>query len=225
MSNVTYVGDMVAEAALEIGDQNKIRIQDPDWITIYNKAQREACERWNVLEYEYQQGTQPTDRYAFPDLMKQMRTLRTSYTPDDETTFYDLKEMTDDEFRETTRRRYSVATAPTHYFARRDMFHVWPMPAAAVDNALIIICYSLPSRIVSLSGTLLEVPDICTGLIIERMVIEGFRNTDRYEAAQHRYQAWIADGMKVEEAVEDRTDDRRQSVQPKSMRNPLSGMA
>lgn len=226
MSNVILVSDMVAEAALEIGDQDYTRIGLSDWVLIYNKALRETCERFQVNEREYQQDLiADTHRYAYPNLMTKVRVIKASYTPTDENTFYDLKEMTDDEFRETTRRRYSIATAPTHYFARRDSFEVWPKPTDTLQGALILICFSLPDRITQIESTLFELPDPASGLVVERMVIQALKALDRYEEADNRYRAWMEEGMRVEDVIEDRTDDRRQSLQPKSFRNPLSGMA
>lgn len=224
MSNVVYVNTLITEAAFEIGDSNRTRI-DTEWMTIYNKSQREACEKFTILEREYVQGLETTDRYAFPDGMTKLRTIRSSYSPTDPNTFYDLREMTDDEFRDATRRRYSIMQAPSHYFPRRDMFHVWPQPAGALDNALICVCYSLPDPIATIAGTLMEVPDVCQSLITERMVIEGLKALDRYEAARDRYEAWLRQGAETEDEIEDRTLDRRQSIQPRSSRHPLAGMA
>jgi hypothetical protein len=214
------------DAAQAIGDPNKQRVQLSQWVSIYNRSNRELCEKANVLKFQDEFDLIAGQRkYDWPELMTVMTDIHVSETPGDETTWRYLKEIFEDEFRDRTDRLYPSATLPDNYHATESWFWLVPMVSAEIQGGACITYFGLPDRVTQdqvTSGTVLQVPDMAQDYLLRRMIIHGKMSRNRIVEAKVELELWNADMESFQDKLDDRSDDRRSSLAPRKSR--YSGM-
>lgn len=216
---VTYLVD---DAARKIGDPNKQRVQNADWLLFYNQSGRELCEKANVLQYRatFDLGAQAL--YPYPDEMTQLARVEINETPSNADSWRFLKERFEDEFRAETDVLYPTATIPERYFADKVGFYLMPRPTATIVGGGRMTYYGLPDRLFDLVGANFQLPEFTQDYVIRRMVVYGKTARNRLTEASAELSQWYADIEGLQDKMEDRSDDRRSSMRPR--RNPYSGM-
>lgn len=214
---------LITDAAMAFGDPNKERVENDDWLRHYNTACRDLCAHFDVLEHRVRFTLEAgNDAYAYPLDMVRLSMIEVTETPDDPDSWDDLGEMFDDEFRGATRRRYPTGK-PEKYYARRSWFHVIPKPDVQTISGGRIHFYGLPDRLLTLAGAVFQLPEFTQDSVIERMVIAALKQDERVVEAQERYTKWLAEGPFIEDRMQDRSKDRRETLRPPE--NPYGGMS
>lgn len=225
----TPVSALVDDAAMAIGDPNKQRVATPQWISIYNRSNRELCQKANVLRFldEFDLVNLDPDtgelamRYDYPDGMTVMNGIHVSDTPTDPASFRWLKEMFQDEFRVATSGSYPVDSLPTYYFATSDWLYLIGAVAADILDGACIDYFGLPDRVTDLSGVI-QVPDMAQDYLIRRMIIHGKMARHNVVEARAELEMWEEDMVSFQDKLDDRSQDRPSSIAPR--RNRLAGM-
>jgi hypothetical protein len=219
----TLVSYLVDDAAAAIGDPNKQRVSLAQWLSIYNRSNRELCAKANVLRFlDFFTLEAGQTKYDFPQSMTVMNGIAVSDTPTDLTTFRWIDEMFEDEFRALTTQSYPQATLPEGYFCSSNWFYLIPAAQAQIVNGGQIDYFGLPDRITALDGALLQVDDMAQDYLLRRMVIHGMMMTHRIVEAKAQLEMWNADMEGFQEKLDDRSQDRRASLAPR--RNRFAGM-
>jgi hypothetical protein len=220
----TLVQSVIDEAAMEIGDPNKERIEQPQWVTIYNMSNRELCQKVNLLrlqdDFDLIAGQ---TRYDFPQGMVEMNGIAVSQTPTDESTFQWLDEIFEDEFRALTSGAYPIASVPDRYFATSSWFYVIGAAETLIGDGGFIDYFGLPDEITTVdSSTVLQVDDLARDYLRNRMVIHGHQARNRLIEAKTALDIWNDELLVLQDKLADRSNDRRSSLAPR--RNPFAGM-
>jgi len=226
----TLVSYLIDDAAAEVGDPNKTRIALPQWLSIYNRANRELCTKANILPFSDSFDLRPLDpdtgrpqqRYAYPEQMTVLKSIEVSETPDDDNSFRYLNEMFEDEFRERTASSYPTNTLPDSYFADAAWFFLVPIVTATIEEGGWITYYGLPDRIDNVAGAIMQVDDFAQDYLLRRMIIVGLSARNRHAEAATQLAIWDKDMEGLQDKLNDRSQDRRPSLAPR--RSPYRGM-
>lgn len=219
----TPVSYLVDDAAQAIGDPNKQRVQLSQWLSIYNRSNRELCEKANVLRFiDEFDLVADQKKYDYPQTMTVMNGIHVTQTPTDETTFRWIKEYFEDEFRRMTSSNYPTASLPTGYFATSGWFYLVPAVDTTIVSGACIDYFGLPDRITDLNGAVMQVDDLAQDYLIRRMIVHGLESRNRLVEAQEALATWQADVESLQDKLDDRSQDRRSSIAPR--RNRYWGM-
>ncbi len=219
----TLVSYLVDDAAQAIGDPNKQRIQIPQWLSIYNRSNRELCQKANVLRFlDAFDLIASQTKYDFPQSMVVMNGIAVSENPSDQTSFRWIKEMFEDEFREKTTSNYPSATLPESYFCTSGWFYLVGAATGTIVDGGCIDYFGLPDRITDLSTALMQVDDMAQDYLVRLMIIHALESRNRYAEAEEQLKLWNADMETLKDKLDDRSVDRRSTIAPR--RNRLSGM-
>ena len=219
----TLVQDLVDDAALQIGDPNKQRVQLSQWHSIYNRSNRALGEKANVFRYLDQFTLVAGQmKYDYPQLMTVMNGIRVSETPSDETTFQVIEEIFEDEWRNRTSGLYPTATLPDSYFATSNWFWLVPMATNQIVDGACIDYFGLPDTIsytsFTASGTVIQAEDFAQDYLVRRMVIHGMEARNRWQEAKDALSLWEADMETFMDKLDDRSQDRRSSLRTRRPR-------
>lgn len=217
--------DVVNDAALAIGDPDKTRVALDQWLSIYNRANRELCQKANILKYEdYFDLVGLQQRYEYPQAMTVLTKLEVSETPDDEASFRTLGEIFEDEFRERTSGRYPDATLPTQYFATSSWYHLVPAATVTIEKGGWITYYAIPDQIGlnEMTNGVMQLPDFARDYLTSRMIIHGMTARNRLVEAKAALELWEADMVTLQDKLDDRSLDRVSSIAPR--KNRYAGM-
>lgn len=221
----TLISSLVNDAALEIGDPNKQRVTLAHWHSIYNRSNRELGQKANIFRFLDQFDLVVAQmKYDYPEGMVVMNGIRVSETPADETTFTDLKEIFEDEWRARTRSIYPSATKPDSYFATSNWFWLVPMAEATIEDGACIDYFGIPDTVSYedfLNGPI-QAEDFAQDYLVRRMVIHGMEARNRWAEAERSLALWNADMESLQDKLEDRSQDRRSSL--RNRRSPFAGM-
>lgn len=215
---ITY---LINDAALLIGDPNKTRVTLDEWVLFFNQAARALCEKADVYQLCSKFDLSTERRFAYPTEMTQATRIAVTETPDDEATFKYLKEKFEDEWRAETDGHYPSETVPTHYFAERSGFYLLPRALVAIPEALEITYFGIPDRVTD-STAAYPLPESTQDYVIRRMVIASKLARNRVAEANADFELWNADVEGLQVRIEDPSNDRRSSLQPR--RRPYAGM-
>lgn len=222
----TLIQEVIDDAAQAIGDPNKQRVSMALWTSIYNRSNRELCQKANVLRLSDKFDLKANQRkYAYPAGMVVAAGIRVSETPSDENSFQDVGEIFQDTFRRMTDALYPTETLPSYYFATSSWFHLVGTATAEIKNGGCITYFGLPDRITLTqieAGEVLQVPDFAQDYLLKRMIIHGLNARNRREEARDELQLWNADMESLQDKLEDRSVDRRASLAPR--RDRFAGM-
>lgn len=220
----TLVQTIIDEAAMEIGDPNKQRIEQAQWLTIYNMSQRELCQKANLLrlqdDFDLVAGQ---TRYDYPQGMVQLNGIEVSETPDDDSSFQWLAELREDEFRMITTGAYPTASIPTQYFATSSWFYLVGAVTTPIQDGGAIDYFGIPDEITAVdSSTVIQVDDLARDYLRNRMVIHGHQARNRLVEARAALDIWNEELIVLQDKLADRAEDRRSSLAPRL--NPYWGM-
>lgn len=214
---------LISDAALKIGDVNRTRVRDVEWVLFYNQAVRELCEKANVLEFQGLFDTLPTDRYGYPWRATAITKFEAQAIAGDANTFFKLDELREDEFTARTDRLYPPMDPPLEYFPRRNWFHLVGKPTTTVVQGGRLTYFGIPDRIFDLPSAIFPLPEFCQDYVIRRLVIAAKYARDRIGEADAELKQWIVDVAEgLQDKMEDRVDDRRPAIRP--TRAPMAGM-
>jgi hypothetical protein len=223
----TLIADVVNDAAIEIGDPNKQRVQMLQWHSFYNSSNREMGERADVFRFldEFDLvADQP--RYEYPPGMTSMAGLRVSETPSDQTTFRVVKQMFEDEWRNSTDAIYPKGTLPSHYFPTTGWFWVVPMAEATIVKGGCLDYFGIPDSVTydyfTNPSSVIQAPDFARDYLRRRIVIYGMAARNRLVEAKTAYEMWEADMQGFQDRLQRRSKDRRSSFAPR--KNRYAGM-
>lgn len=223
---VTLVTDMIGTAALLSGDPNKQRIQDAQWLEIFNLSVREMCKRWNILKLEWRDDLTTNHYFTYPDDMKVLTGVRVSSTPNDIASFQWVTPFqNEDDFRAATYQSWYTQTLPSRYYADPEVGYLVGRPEAAITDGLRVHGFGLPLRVATAAGALYEPHDLTADLCLNHMQILGKRVNKQYAEADREFAAWLEQGSRYEQMIEARSSDIRTSIRPASGRDPYSQMS
>lgn len=218
----TAISAVIDDAAHAIGDPNKQRVQLSQWLSIYNRSNRELCQKANILRFEdtFTIGANQ-QKYDYPESMTVMAGIKVTETPSDEASFEFLDEYFEDEFRRRTDHIYPSASLPDGYFATSSWFYLIPMASAQIVAGACIVYHGLPDRITIdqvNSGVVIQVPDFAQDYLLRRMIVHGMESRNRWTEAQNMLALWNADMDTLQDKLDDRSQDRRSSIAPRKNR-------
>jgi hypothetical protein len=213
------VNDLLSQVAVRLGDPRMTRTIQTDLLAFYNEALEEMTLGWKVLEEDATADLTINERrYLYPEECVQLRRLRYSATPSDDTTLSDLKEDFWEEHKARTNWSMDVGE-PTHYCVRASFFELRQKPETTIVDGLLASYWKLgtPVLIQDILSAEVELPATFRKYLREFTMIYAKEKSGRYqEAAADR--AALADSLdRVAGRLEDKSDDKRSQlrVRPK----------
>jgi len=214
--------DAQQAAALAIGDDAFSRVKKANWMSFANKRCRQMCMLMQLVKRRaYFDIYADQADYAMPDGCVQMTRLQFTPTPADVSTFRELREKFEDEFRADTTNAYPTGD-PAHYFADQGFFYLLPKPTATYALGGKIEYWGLPDTITTELDEL-PIPDTMFDLLVEGMVIDAQRKMEKIEEANIAERSWLESIDKTRYKLEDRSNDRRSNVRLGPMRRGFWG--
>ena len=208
---------VINEAAALVGDPAFDRINRDAWRAILNHSARDIARKLRlVLKAATFDLVLNDDEYAMPDDCWQVKSMRVNETPTDTTTWWWLKEMFEDEFRNATQGQFSTATRATRYFALTDTFHLYPRPDKAITGGGKIQYWGMPAEVTSEATQGIPLADIMRDTLRERMLVYALRRLEKFDAAAAQEQEWQASLTSDRDRIEDRSADRRSRIRTQS---------
>lgn len=215
------VSYLVDDAAIAIGDPNRTRVKTVEWQSFFNRACRELSSKADVMQRRalFTLGDQAA--YHWPDDMRRATGIEVSETPDDEDSWRQLNEIFESEHRGMVSGYYSNTTLPESYFATVLGFFLYPRPSAEIVNGGRITYFGHADRVLDIDTATFELLEIAQDHVLKRMIIFGLRARNRHAEADAEMTQWLVDVEGLQDALEDRSDDRRSSLMPR--RDRFSG--
>lgn len=217
------VESIINEVVREIGDAPKNRILEQDWIQFYNDTLESMTRRYKVLEQDATFDIEIEDRYLYPEDMVQMKRLSATSTPSDPESYREVREKFEDEIRDRERWGKPLGDSYEGYWARATFLQLTPKPTVAVTDGLLISYWKLATRITVVADVELELPAMFRSLVRDRMLIFAKRRLTRYDEMAADLAAWEAELALSAPPIEDRSDDRRSALRPRSARRGFEG--
>ena len=204
---------VINEAASLVGDPAFGRISAEAWRIIQNHSARDIARKLRlVLQTVTFDIVALGHEYALPSDCLQVKWVQFNETPSDQTTWWEVKEFFEAEFRAATNGQYSSNTRPTRYFVLNDTFHLHPMPDKTIVAAGKILYWGLPDDVTSPSVQPIPIMDILRDTLRERMLVYGLRRLEKYDAAANAEKEWEASLTVDRDRLEDRSADRRPRI-------------
>lgn len=208
------------ESAILLGDPDFTQVSLPRWRILLNRAQRKMATRIDVY------GLQSTfdivsgsGRVALPDDCTHLARVEFTETPSDPTTYRELDELPEEQFRAQTSGHYPTGS-PTEYCARMGWFHLVPQPDANVDEGGRMDYWAIPPDITDIDTQSIVFPDMARDHLVTGCLIEGMRASRMFDEAAELEKEWYAVmEPEVKDRLEDRSSDRRPSFRPVTSRS------
>jgi hypothetical protein len=213
------VNDLISQVAVRLGDPRMTRNIKTDLTAFYNQAIEEITLGWKVLEEDATTDVQANERrYSYPDECVQLRRVRFNPTPIDDTTGWNLIEDFWEEHRSHTN-RYIEKNEPRHYCVRANFFELRPMPTADVTDGLFVSYWKLGTPVVfgEESNTSVELSSTFQKYLRDYTAIFAKEKSGRYQEAAADRTSLEADLDRVAGRLEDKSDDRRSQLRPRSV--------
>lgn len=207
---------VVNEGAALVGDPGFSRITQEEWRVYLNTAARDLARkmrlvRWIVTYDLVLNGPE----YALPPDCFQIIRMHYNLTPSNQTTWFKIDEIFQDEFDQTTNGNYASGLMQ-RYLALNDTFWLYPMPDKNVVAGGRIAYWGMPDEVTTLASGVIPVMDILRDSLRERMVIFALRRLEKFDAAQRHELEWEASLTSERDRLEDRSADRRPQIRPGS---------
>lgn len=214
----TLVSYLIDDAAQAIGDPNKQRIKTPQWLSIYNQAARQLCQKANVLQFRGIFTLSPVGAYLYPPEMTVMTSLEVTDSPNDDESFRFLDEIFEDQFRGRVSARYPTASLPDSYFAAANWVYLVGRPETSITGGGRITYYGLPDRVTDAVAGVVQTDDFTQDYLIRRMVIGAMEARNRIVEARAALELWEKDVVTLQDKFGDRSQDRRSTLAPRRAR-------
>jgi hypothetical protein len=213
------VQKILNDALIGLSDPGARSIPQDEQLSFYNRTAQKVAIRLNVIEYEaFFDHVANSDLYRLPDDCKGVRKMYATLTPSDLYSYWELKELFEDEHAQVTNRQ--TATGDTkHYFVRQGYFQLYPAPAATLVSGGRIRYWGLPPDVVDPTTETTAFPDVCRDLLTEGIIIHLLKRQRRLDEAQAREQEWVGSMTQSRDTFEDRGRDRRPNLRARGRFN------
>lgn len=208
---------VINEAAALIGDPRFDRVTRDAWRTLMNQSARDIARKLRLVsKVATFDLVALDDEYAQPDDCWQVQSMQVNETPSDKTTWWWLKEMFEDEFRDVTGGQFPSATRPRRYFARVDTFHLFEMPDTFIAGGGKVRYWGMPADVTNESVEGIPLANIMRDSLRDRMCVYGLRRLEKWDAASQHEKEWEAALTSDRDRIEDRSSDRRPRLRMRS---------
>jgi len=204
---------VINECATIIGDPQQGRITPDAWKVFLNQSSRDIARKLRLVLWTVTFDIVKGDpQYALPSDCIQVKKVQFNETPSDQTTWWEVKEMFDDEFRRATNGNYSSTSRSRSYYIENDTFWFYPMPDADYVGGGKITYWGLPDEVTTPATQNIPLMDFMRDTLRERMTIYGLRRLEKWDASVKAEQEWEASLGADRSRIEDRSADRRSRV-------------
>lgn len=215
---------IINDGATRIGDAAFNAVSRDKWLQFFNARARHLATRLRLVKRRALFSIEADNElYTFPDNMVVMTRLEFTTTPSDRRTFRDLKELFEEEWREATSSCYPTGD-PTRYFADQGFFYLWPMPSASYTRGGRLTYWGLPNEIVLPDSEAQPFADSMRNLLLEGMLADAYDVLEKYDKAQAQEAKFEALTAQTRLNLEDRSDDRRTVLMPRSRARGYGGL-
>jgi hypothetical protein len=201
---------VVNEAAALIGDPAFSRITTEGWRVMLNESCRDVVVKLRLQMWRATFDLVANDpEYALPDDCIQVKRIEVNETPSDQTTWWDVGEWFEDEFRAATNGYYPLNTRPVRYTVWVDTYNLYMMPDTTIPGGGRITYWGLCDDVTDLGSQNIPVLDFMRDRVRDRMLIYGFRRLKQWDSAAAAEKEWEAALSADRARIEDRSADRR----------------
>ena len=205
--------EVINECATLIGDPAQQRVDADVWKLFLNQSARDIARKLRLVLWTVTFDIVGNDpEYALPSDCIQVKRVQFNETPSDQTTWWDVKEMFEDEFRAATDGQYPSISRSHRYHIFNDTFWLYPMPDVSVSGGGKITYWGLPDGVTSPSTQVIPLMDFMRDTLRERMIVYGLRRLEKWDASVKAEQEWQASLSSDRTRIEDRSADRRSRI-------------
>lgn len=204
---------VINEAAVLIGDPLFSRITRSQWVALMNQSARDVAKKLRIVlkaaTFDIVAGQH---EYALPDDCWQVKSFQFNETPEDETTWWWLTEVFEDEYRKATNGMYPSSGRPTNYFVNLETFHLYQNPSESIVGGGKIRYWGMPSTVSNEAVDSIPLQDIMRDTLRDRMVTYALRILEKWDAASNHEREWNSSITIDRDRIEDRSADRRARI-------------
>lgn len=222
------VSRLIDRALVQVADPGGAHNLRTAALQAFNEMQDLIATELRVLRTDYEFDLEANEgAYLWPENRVQACGLRVARVnpPTGPGDFYPLDEIFEDEFRAIT--SCSRPAGEVYgYFAQPQWFELVNVPSETIPSGGIVSTYRLPTWIdVESPTTVMELPDLCRGIVVEGMAIKLEMMGRNRSAAESRWQVLNESGLlALKERIDDPSIDRRASIRPRGAENWDRGM-
>jgi hypothetical protein len=211
--------DLMRDAATLVGDPGMTRATPDSLLLALNRVQRDLAVRMNMFESEFLFDIAADHRYSYPPGVVRAHFVRVANGTDasDPDSFPFMDELVEEDWRGRIDGNYPHGT-PTHYFARRGWFHLYPWPDDAVTGGGVLAAWMQPDNIIDPNIEYTQFPDMMRDYVVDGMMVTALQAIEQYAEAREHYANWLLRLPEIKGQVEDPSDDRRPSFRPQLTR-------
>ena len=210
----TLAQSVIDEAAFDIGDPNYSRIDRTAWTMFLNWAARTMARNMRVVKWRATADIEAAnDIYELPDDCVQVTRIQYNPTPDSDTTWRDVHEYFEDEYRKQTNWNLPLGE-PINYRMDQGFFLLTPRPSVAVPGGMRIEYWGLPSEVTDASTQDIPFQSLMRDHLKAGMNIRAMFKLEKLPNMQVAEQEWVAGLSASRPQLERRSDDRRSRIRP-----------
>lgn len=207
---------IINECAIRFGDRAFNSVDRDKWLSFMNERARGLATRLRLVKRRALFSIEADNElYTFPDNMVVMTRMEFTPTPNDRTTFRDLREMFEEEWRGATTNTYPTGD-PTRYYADQGFFYLYPLPAASYTRGGRLTYWGLPNEVVNYDIDLQPFADSMKNALVEGMLSDAYDAIEKYDVAAKQEAKFEKIVAQAQLNLEDRSEDRRQVLMPRS---------
>lgn len=201
---------VINEAATIVGDPAFGRISNDTWTVFLNASCRDTVVKLRLQLWIVTFDIVANDHeYKLPDDCIQVKRVQVNETPSDQTTWWDVKEMPEDDFRAATNGQYPSESRPRGYHIWVDTFDLYRMPDTDIQGGGKITYWGLCDAVTSPAIENLPVLDLVRDRVRDRMLVYGFNRLKQWDSAAKAEKEWEAGLTADRSRIEDRAADAR----------------
>lgn len=220
-----YVTDLIDAAATRVQDPRRRRIQDAQWLSIYNEVHLELAIETLCLESDANFNLVLGEtRYAYPEDAIVINKIGYSAVPAGPNSYASLDEKFSDEWDDTYGRGIYPDGPPTMWIARQNFFQVAGTPTASVLDGGQLTYRRIPEWLSVETAQVLEIPAFMSGITVDGMVPRARFALKEHDQGLSEYKMWQASLDAKRLRAEKRGDTRRRSALRTKTRSPFSEM-
>ena len=228
-----FVTDLINAAATRVQDPHRRRIQDAQWLSIYNEVQLELAIETLCLEsdanFDIVGPNPPTTtvgetRYAYPDDAIVVNKIGYAAVPAGPNSYASLDEKFPDEWDDAFVRGTYPDGPPTMWIARQNFFQIAGAPTASILDGGQVTYRRIPEWLSVETVQVLEIPTFMSGVVVDGMVPRARFALKEHDQALSEYKMWQASLDAKRLRAEKRGDTRRRSALRTKSRSPFAEM-